>query len=224
MVPHWLINARGSIGTALEETWSVGIKLRPVIGVVPSLPMNPDWLEAAAVAFSAWIQRPASRISQNVRLDELRGYPIGSDGKSLDPVTTIHTMAPVVFGSQSTGRMPNQCSVVITLASNANRRGSRGRFYSPVPAGFTLDIDGYMPESTRDEIRGSAVTLLNELEEIDGGAVGLQLIVPSDSPLNQPDGYFQVTRVGVGRVVDTQRSRRRSMDDSQDFVVFDSNS
>lgn len=123
--------------------------------------------------------------------------------------TVLHEFDPGVNGVGGT-TMPPQVALAITLRT-AQRRGraSSGRFYIP-RLGGTIGSDGRLTAASAIQAAYAATTFLNSLNTALEG-IG-RVAVASDIGAG---AINDVTHVEVGRVLDTIRSRRRSLDEER---------
>lgn len=108
-----------------------------------------------------------------------------------------------------TSNLPAQIANVVTLRTAAQRgRASSGRFYYPA-TGRVVSSDGRLSAATAAAVAVDATTLLNSLN---AALPDWQVAVMSSigTGTTRP-----VTHVEVGRVLDTMRSRRRSLEEER---------
>lgn len=183
---------------------------------------NPS-LVATAVdykpAFTAWWGRASSSIAPGATLEYVKFNQINkSDGKYTSSGTSDTALyAPALIGNPTSFKLPNQCTQAVTLHSELSRgRGSKGRFYPPTTTfdgtSQTLGTDGRVGAVWSKGEADSAATLLNAINAI---AVNLSVVVWSQ--IGQ--AAHGVEKVSVGRVVDTQRRRRSSLDEDRQFAT-----
>ena len=123
--------------------------------------------------------------------------------------TVLADLDPGVPGSGSTS-MPPQVALAITLRTAKMRgRAHVGRFYIPRLAG-AIGVDGRLSSGQAETIAGVATTFLNSLNTAMAG-IG-RVAVMSDVGTGNEN---LVTHVEVGRVLDTMRSRRRSLEEER---------
>lgn len=123
--------------------------------------------------------------------------------------TVLHEFDPGIPGTGG-NTMPPQVALAVTLRT-AQRRGraSSGRFYIP-KLGGAIGTDGRLAAAQALQVATVATTFLNDLNTaLDG--IG-RVAVASDIGTG---AINPVTHVEVGRVLDTIRSRRRSLDEER---------
>lgn len=199
------------IGTLYNvETWTCSLNFAGGTSAVAPDEVPQDVVDACAT----WIA--TSVISERALLTTLKLNEIGPDGRYVRPTTVQHDyVAPFPAGNSNTN-LPAQNALAITLRTAAQRgRASRGRFFQPLPA-VNVDSSGFIPAAQRLAILDGAETLLNALNEaLDPWRLGILSDVGEGA--SRP-----VTRVEVGRVVDTIRSRRNKLAedyDGRDLVI-----
>lgn len=161
-------------------------------------------------AVATYFQDPATQTGANAVLTSIKLNEIGPNGRYLDPsATVLHEFDPGLPGV-GTANLPPQCAVAVTLRTAA-RRGlaNTGRFYLPHVTNGPSN-DGRLLAGAAQGIATSTTTFLNSLRT----ALGDDFIpaVASDTREGQ---VRAVTHVEVGRVVDTIRSRRSSLDEDR---------
>lgn len=191
------------------EFFSTGLSM---IGAAPgNTAAQPNDLAPFVAACSAWFRSTDTRISNIARLRTVKVNRIGIDGKYVDKTNTrlVDIAAPVAGGSPQTS-VAAQLTMAITLGS-ASLRGpaSKGRMYPPLTA-VTIEPDGLVTGATCAAMANSALTLINALNAIPGAGLRVGLVSDRLEGFQAP-----VTRVEVGRVVDTQRRRRRGLVDTR---------
>jgi hypothetical protein len=113
----------------------------------------------------------------------------------------------VPFGGQgSVSLFPNQVALAISLGTGQRGRSKRGRIYLPMPQ-VSLESDGQFLAVQADGIRNRFVTFVNNLNN----GPGFSNPEPRVTIASQSGANTDVTQVRVGRVLDTIRSRRRSL-------------
>jgi hypothetical protein len=162
----------------------------------------PDGVMAAIEAF--W--GVSGMVSQHAEITNVKLNEIGVDGRYRSQTTVERApLNPVIGGSVSTP--PPQVALAFSLLT-AQRRGRAhaGRFYLPTP-GWSIDNDGRLATFHALEAANQAAIMLNACT---AALPGYQPAIVS----NVGTGLFHwVTGVRVGRVYDTIRSRRTSLDE-----------
>jgi hypothetical protein len=207
---HWRLTCSGVLGTSssAEERFSFGVSLADDMGGGDAdrvIQPNDGQFDDMVTDTTAFFGRAASQIAPHCRLTEVKLAKIGPDGRYLeDPF--IAAVSQVGAGNFNIVYPPQ---VALAVSLNTSRRGAtgRGRFYLPCPTvGLSTDtmvgdING--ANSCRDSVK-TWLDALNNEPGID--VVNFGVCVASSKGYNTA-----VTSVRVGRVLDTIRSRRRSL-------------
>jgi hypothetical protein len=195
------------LGTAWNgtETWQFGVNCRHLDGVPPT--------DAGLLALATALAQPtmtmltstASLMSADARLTAIKCALVGTDGKYPAASTPgIYTYATPVAGVVSQGGIP-QATMAVTLLTNIPRgRASRGRFFMPL-TNVAVAADGRITAAQADAMEAIVKVWLNAI--IADANVTAILVM---SGLGAGTSGV-VNAIGVGRVVDTMRSRRRSL-------------
>lgn len=107
---------------------------------------------------------------------------------------------------------PPQVSYVISLRSAGTLGDANyGRMYCPPPFWLVGQSNGLASTSQATSARVAAKTMINGITaKLNGPVPGLAPVIMSKKGIGTTK---QVMRLGVGRVLDTQRRRRRSLDE-----------
>lgn len=168
-----------------------------------------DWSTAigdVADAVENWFKAPATNISNQAQLEWVKLAYINPDGLYFrEP--TIHDYATPIPGAGTFVSAP-QNTIALTFETSKMRAPGRfGRIYPPlnVPS---VQFSGMIANSEAEGMRDSAVDFINELAASlrIAGEEEIGLIVASQKT---PRNYL-VSKVKVGLVIDTQRSRRNA--------------
>jgi hypothetical protein len=144
-------------------------------------------------------------VNEMARLTEVKSAAITPAGEYAGDPTIL--AVDVAGGAGSPVHAP-QISLAISLATALRGPRGRGRFYLPAPAVPFQTTNGLIPDASRDGVQTAAAAFISALNAAtDGGTV----VVASSFGTNSP-----VTGVRVGRVLDTIRSRRRSVPETYD--------
>jgi hypothetical protein len=191
-------------GWTVSETWQFGLRVDS--GFTTSGDPSPAVMDAMAAAGAAFMG--GTRISNKVRLLGVKHAKIGTDGKYVnDADPTIEFLTPPVPGSAETLTQAPQCSVAISLTTDRARGfASSGRFYTPTPC-LGIGPDGRMTTADQDIFVAGATAFVNAVNAADFGPVTIYSKAGAGAKR-------AVTGIRVGRVVDTIRSRRSSLDEA----------
>lgn len=190
-----------------SETFSYGISLRKEFTTGSA----PDEVPAGVVdAVTAFHSNANLGIGSQAVLTTIKFNEIDVDGRYANSgETVLHELDPGVAGTGNTS-MPPQVALAITLRTAKTRgRAHAGRFYIPRIAG-AIDSDGRLSAALAAQTAGIATTFLDSLNTALEGIA--RVAVLSDVGLGAVN---DVTHVEVGRVLDTMRSRRRSLDEDR---------
>lgn len=170
---------------------------------------GPDVIPQGVIDAAAAFHASDAYTGVNARLTALKLNLIGTNGRYVSQADTVqHEFEAPVPGLGSPG-MPPQSALAVTLRTEARRgRANSGRFYLP-KLGGTLQGDGRIAETQAADIAVAATTFLDAMHV---ALPGWRAAVMSD--IGEGTMRF-VTHVEVGRVVDTIRSRRTSLDEDR---------
>jgi hypothetical protein len=123
----------------------------------------------------------------------------------------IATLAEPNYGETTSNRHPNQVSLVCTWMAGGLGRGRRGRIYLP-PQGLAVDTD----DQIGVEVAGDIAFLMQQFignvnAEMSGDAIA---VIASGAGAGILRG---IDTIKIGRVLDTQRRRRRSV--PEEYVI-----
>lgn len=151
----------------------------------------------------------ADQVNQYTTLDWSKIAPIGTDGKYIGAPASM----PISDqrGTNTVITLPAQCSLVLSMQSDAwGARGKNGRIYQPGPA-VSVEADGRIYGPHRDDFLDNFEDFINNINSTLNGFTSSGAVVIASSV---GEGALNpVTKVRVGRVVDTQRSRRTSLEE-----------
>lgn len=169
-----------------------------------------------------WFQRNSSRISNGATLEWVKFAVVGTDGKYAATsdgnyaLNVTYDFDPI-YGADASTIAP-QLSVALTMETDVRRGAGRyGRIYPPLTG--TPGGDGYDQYTT--ERAESFKELLDDINDSSDGLIGAADNAPRvviASAVGQGRNA-SVKRVKVGRVIDTQRSRRNAM--VEDYKVLE---
>lgn len=205
---HLRITASGVFGTGPlgGEQWSWRLNLSdPVASEDPV--DDQDQADDIAADVAAFHGRAGSWISANARLLEVKCARIGVDGKYLDDPRIV-TMDQAGGGGALV--YPYQVALAVSLGTERRGATGRGRFYLPGPTIPFAVNTGQVSAIPAQEVRDSVVQLVQDINDQPGlDGVAPRVVIASSKGYNS-----DVTTVRVGRVLDTIRSRRTSVDEA----------
>jgi hypothetical protein len=228
---HLLLTLIGDAWAGTEE-WSIGLRIGPP-DANPDAPLDwplQDWVTAYASPTSSMHSNIELSHPAHVRLLRLKLAAIDGDtGKyfgSSDSVEHVYAtpVAGAVGGAHSaaTSYVIPQSSIAVTLTTSISRGyASKGRFFMP-PSVLPLEPDGQLLTQNSTNIANTIKTWINALNAVNGpGNVKIYSkgrgtkTVDANGKVRWTypvDGnHAEVTGIRVGRVVDTQRRRRREL-------------
>lgn len=197
---------RASPTAEAYEQWNTSVALRyggslsTASGQERANDLRADWIKF-------W-ESMSLYVSTNTFLTEVRLDQVGADGKIVaDP---IFAQGPTYGGGGMVPKQPPSCAVVLTLDTLTRGRSRFGRMFLPITS-VPLGTDGAMSASDQGSILTACKTFIQDVSNAPGIDAGSEVVVAS----GVGGGSLNTVRsVRVGRVIDTMRSRRRSMDES----------
>jgi hypothetical protein len=213
--PHLRLSAIGHLGDpGAGEDFVFTISIGTPQGI-PALPASgwDGYASDCANDLRAFFKQATTHVSGRAVLREAKLAFIGADGRyTRDPY-----LVPIADGAgagSDQGQTLPQAALAVSLVTERRGPSGKGRFYLPMPVlpiGFSLLAD----QAQCQEVAVNAAQLIANLGnapgwDVDSGGV----VVASTKGFNTP-----VTGVRVGRVVDTIRTRRRSLSESYGPVV-----
>lgn len=201
-VPHTRVSLIGTLGDPANppETWSCNLSF----DVGPFVTQTEA--DACFTAAAAWISRSTSKISQNAHLKMVKLSSLDTSGHLIgNPIIKTGDAS----GSDTTRIYPPQIAWVASLTTGQRGASKRGRVFLPLPTGVGVSADKFqVDDAPRVAAEGSFITMVNAMHASLGGG---GLVVASRKGYNTT-----VTKVKFGRVLDTVRSRRRSLVEDYD--------
>lgn len=186
-----------------DETWAFSLRFR--------LPTGTGTTDLATVwpLWTTYFGMSGAQLVGPVRAVGLKLAFIDTDGRYTDTQDNplVYEPATPFSTGLGSGIKPPQCSIVVSLTTGFRRGYAHiGRFYLP-PTGQAVGADFRLSVSDVQQVANASAQLIRDLEDI----MGAQVAVFSDVGMGTTR---QVLGVRVGRVVDTQRRRRRSLDEA----------
>lgn len=165
-----------------------------------------------SAALVAWMARAGTRNSSAARLDFIKMNQINpTTGKYVLQTTNELLQNDLAVGVSAPG--PGQNSVAVSTRTLLSRgRSHAGRFYPPT-GNITPDpVSGLVDSTVIGAMATSAFALITDVNTV-LGADGSVVVFSKVGQLVEP-----VNGVRVGRVIDTMRSRRRSLNEDYSFA------
>lgn len=190
-----------------NEQWSCGMRLAALGGGGGSAADGATMLSAVAGAVNSYHNGGPSAGSQ-AKLQYVKLNHVGTDGHYTLESTNEQIMADVSGGGGSSP-YPNQVCWVVSFTTGVSRGPAhRGRIYCPLPAAV-VGGDGLIPAASRDALKTSTDLFLSNLNAVNANWDPAVFSRKAGAPAHR-----LITGVEVGRVLDTQRRRRRSLPES----------
>jgi hypothetical protein len=185
------------LATAKLERWSIGLRLNNTgsYGSVTTPPLN-----------AAFATHLLPICSPSVHLDQVKVANIGADGK--------YTGNPVLYTGSGNGGgaspyYPFQVALTATLHTGTRGASARGRIYLPCPAYAISTDDGSISAANATDAATRVAAFITDVNAaMAHSGTGTQPVV---SIVSSKGTVLPVVSVSVGRVLDTQRRRRRSL-------------
>lgn len=215
--PFYRVVADGSLYAV--ENFSFGFSIISRTSATPDT-MNQSLCDSIAELVASWFGAPTATgglgLSSGAKLERVKVNRIGTDGHYMDPDTYETLLEPRVSGAESSYPAP-QLSLAVSLLGADDKRGigGRGRFYLPPIAGSaTVDAStGKISGSISARVAAATAGLFGDINDLFTGLGVTYMSVGNSSPGTAARAGRQqvVGSVAVGDVVDTMRSRRRSL-------------
>src|SRR5664280_1538577 len=192
--PHYRLAFGGPLFTT--EEWSCRLNITSA-GTLPDSTAADAMLPDLVTALSTWVGAADSMLSTATVLSWVKFNAINASGHYVNAGSSrVAEVNPVVSGSGSPV-LPPQVAVVVSLTT-AHTRGKAhaGRMFTPA---LRLSVNGSGMHSGGSAMAGTATTLLNAINAV---------VTPAGVSIISATGESNhVTRVAVGRVFDTMRTR-----------------
>lgn len=187
------------------ETWSCGLRLRKK---TPGTPDNGGALLAGVTtAVSEYHSDVDTLISSAAKLSFVKVNAIAVNGHYQSQSTNQSVLADIPGGVGGGTAYPNQVCCVVTLTTGFSRGPAhKGRFYLPLPAGMPVAADGRCLAAVAASVSTQTSTFISQLN-----TVNADYEVAVFSRKDGAPGNRRVIGNVVGRVLDTQRRRRRAL-------------
>lgn len=213
---HILVTVGGS---AYTERWQFGMRWRGAAPFANTALMQAT-AENVALSLSGSLFDGGSGLSVGWDIDIVKAAAIGTNGKYMPGTEAgIVDDGAIVVGSRNAGRPAPQLATVITLETGTKRGLAHyGRCYLP-PLEFFVEADGRITQARAQAIADGFAAWVNGLDLAQGNpGTSLETLMVY-SALNANDTRApvgrMVTAVSVGRVIDTHRSRRESLEEDR---------
>jgi len=199
---HWYLQWGGKLPG--NEEWSCGIRMAAAEGVTPT--NDPAMLTGCKNAVQTYHMAASTFIAAPAKLSFVKLNLIDTDGHYVADTTSEIVVADIAGGGPATTPYPNQVAMAVSLTTGFSRGPAhRGRFYLPLP-GFVLGTDGLITAANAIGLSGTTDTFIASLNAVTANAFAAVFSRKLGAPAHRP-----ITGNLVGRVLDTQRRRRRSL-------------
>jgi hypothetical protein len=188
-----------------NEQWSCGLRMAPVNA---STSLDPQgMLAGVTTAVQTFHTAPAAWINSAVKLSFVKLNYINPAGHYAEDRTFESILADLPGGAQAAVPLhPNQVALAVSLTTGVSRGPAhRGRFYLPMPS-IGPDADGLIAAAARDAVKAPTLAFIAALNAVNANYD----VAVMSRKLGAP-AHRLVTGVEIGRVLDTQRRRRRSL-------------
>jgi hypothetical protein len=187
------------------EHFSFGLTMIPNFAGNPVPPTTvPTAVHSAVKTFFTTAPIGTQASLESVKLNE-----IGTDGHYTQPTSVEYFYSPLAPGTFSPSPAPQVALAVSLRTAVARGRANSGRFYVPLPAEAPAVGDGRIVPATAINFADKAAALINSLN----ASMNSEWVVAVNSKVGT-GAQHKVTHVEVGRVLDTIRSRRSSLDEN----------
>lgn len=210
------------LGEVYNDIFNTTLTIAPDAPGVEVLEPTTELVTAVANAVSAWwvnATATGARPAAAYRLTGIKLNRIGVDGRYVDPVTHEHTY-PAPLAGPFNFFPPAQIATVLSLRTAVERgHASKGRMYLPLCEGFQLvdSTTGQVTTANATRIATAGAALVDAINDVYNGTFPTFSAQEVAVASNIGAGTFRrVTRVSVGRVPDTMRSRRSA--DAEDPI------
>lgn len=208
---------------ALSEEWSTGIRYAKALPNALGHETTHEDLVAVPLtvlwgALTTWFNsgNGGAAIGSLAQLSWLKVARIDVQGHYLEDPRFV-SYAPVTPGV-TTQLTPQDCYVVSLRSDQSLGEANYGRMYIPTPTWNVGQNDGLITEVQAAAARTAARTLINAMT--DAIQTANEDLVPVIMSKKGTGTTKMITRIGVGRVMDTQRRRRSKLQEATQLVTL----
>lgn len=200
--PHIYVQWGGKLPGG--ETWSCGFRMRKkTAGAVDS---GAGLLVGVSAAIATYHSSAQLNLSGLALLSFVKVNAINTAGHYASDGTNEAIYGDLPGGASNSPKYPNQITCAISLTTGFSRGPAhRGRFYVPLPAA-DVSADGRIAEATANNMSVATDALMAAVNSVNADYEMAVFSRKAGAPGNR-----RVTGNQVGRVLDTQRRRRRSL-------------
>jgi hypothetical protein len=211
---HFKFTVRGFFDNS-PEAWSFGFKMKRDAEGAPDADLGDIDESAVTAALTAFIH--STMFCNNISVEDWRAYDIGTDGHMEGNAPLLHAFGPgVLKGNSGAVPMAPQNALVVSLISANKGPAKRGRMY--LPGVITSPGNDWLISDTEAAtFRTATTTFLKSVSDaIDLADIQQSAGVNvSPGPVGSSTGTIQeIDHLEVGRVIDTVRNRRKSLDET----------
>ena len=215
--PHKFIKvvAEGTLYASERFSFGFHIVQGPTFQDERIQPVTQAYADQIGAIVKTFFTSEDASVTKMAKLDRVKVNRIGTDGHYADVDTFEYVVNPAVAGGGA-GQVPAQNALAISLIGNENPRGlaGRGRFYLPPITGMSaLDTTGRLNPADVLRVANAAKKLVDDINAVHK-SLGVQYAWVGNTSAgkgSRPGRQQVVSEIRVGNVVDTVRSRRRSI-------------
>jgi hypothetical protein len=204
---HVLITWGGSL--YVNESWVCSVRMRnPSPSAFPSHSDINGYVQGGfKTALATYATALGALINGQTKINWIKANAVGTDGKYLDNTTNIYTWGtPIVHGTGA-NYLPGQISLAVSTTTAASfGLAHRGRWYLPGLSAVTAS-DGKISAGNATTIANASAAFLHDLNAATDN-LGVHVLRCAVFSRVGAGAFNDITGVSVGRVADTQRSRR----------------
>ncbi len=210
-----------------DESWVCSLRTAPVPVVPGAVNISDGDLEGLLPAYSAAVQAfhqsADTHLSQLAYVSWIKVAAIDQDGKYKQGQQSVReeVLEEWVSGAEVGLAPPNQVALCISTVTAAPRGlASKGRFYLPLPVVQIDPTEGLMGTEVADDIRDSVKTFLEAIADVPGIDTDIS---PTPCVMSKVGAGTTRKIIGakVGRALDTQQRRRRSLPENYRIAELD---
>jgi hypothetical protein len=199
------------------ETWSIRLRAWSTVPVSDAALVAGIAGTAADFFTDASAQIAVSdlKVNSQATLDFVKVAAIDTDGHyALESDADLHSVAPGTGAGGGGSAFAAQLCTVMTFLTVAHRgHASKGRVFLPSADQSSLESDGQMSVAVTEDMRDAFLGWLNNANGILSSAFSASMRLGVLSNVGAGRAH-QTTDLTVGRIIDTQRRRRRSLDEA----------
>lgn len=217
-IPHVVLQWGGKLPG--NEQWSCSLRLAeqtphiPGSNYVPPDDQYESWLTGSIKnAVLAYHQRATTAIHPRALLSFCKLNAVDINGHYTSANTHSYVFADVAGAGVAPNAFPNQIALAVSLTTGFSRGPAhRGRYYLPMPS-VEIDANGVIYPQYVTGVVASTKTFLEAVADVPGIDAPNSLTPVVMSRKANAAAYRKITGVAVGQVLDTQRRRRKSLNE-----------